>query len=215
MAQQNSPFSQGSAGQNAFKAAYDRLKAEADARKTGIGQDYSSAYQQMRGQSYAQGLGAAAQSGLSGGQAAGTRSQINAAQMGQLGSLMQGQEKALREAKVGETSIYSNALLEGQQAQQMEQQNQQANFQRQMTANQIINGQGDFANYTDEEKKTTLKTLGFTDQEIEQMINTTQKPSWQQGLDQTTGNVTSGFQGAISRIPQGPTGGSWGGGMAG
>jgi hypothetical protein len=195
MAQQNVPFSQGSAGQNAFKAAYDRLKAEADARKASIGQDYSSAYQQMRGQSYAQGLGAAAQSGLSGGQAAGTRSQINAAQMGQLGNLMQGQEKALREAKVGETSIYSNALLEGQQAQQMEQQNQQANFQRQMTANQIINGQGDFANYTDEEKKTTLKTLGFTDQEIEQMIPT--KP-------QRTTPPTAGL--GVPGIGGGPTG---------
>lgn len=170
MAQQNSPFSQGSAGQNAFRAAYDRLKAEAEARKAGIGQDYASAYQQLRGQSYAQGLGAAAQQGLSGGQAAGTRSQINAAQMGQLGSLMQGQEKALREAKVGETSIYSNALLEGQQAQQMEQQNQQANFQRQMTANQIIDGVGEFKDYTDEQKKTTLRTLGFTDAEIESLL---------------------------------------------
>jgi hypothetical protein len=172
MAQQNSPFSEGSAGQNAFKAAYERLKAEAEARKAGIGQDYASAYQQMRGQSYAQGLGAAAQSGLSGGQAAGTRSQINAAQMGQLGGLMQGQERALREAKVGESSIYSNALLEGQQAQQMEQQNQQSAFQRQVTANQIIDGVGDFKDYTDEQKKAALRTLGFTDEEIEQMIPT-------------------------------------------
>jgi hypothetical protein len=172
MAQQNTPFSQGSAGQNAFRAAYDRLKAEAEARKQGIAQDYSSAYQQMRGQSYAQGLGAAAQQGLSGGQSAGVRNQVSAAQMGQLGNLVQGQEKALREAKVDETSIYSNALLEGQQAQQMEQQNQQSNFQRQITANQIIAGVGDFKDYTDEQKKITLRTLGFTDAEIEQMIPT-------------------------------------------
>lgn len=120
MAEQKTPFGQGSAGANAFKAAYDRLKAEADARKQGISQDYSSAYQQLRGQQYTQGLGAAAQRGLSGGQAQGARQQVSAQQMGQLGNLMQGQERALREAKVGEGSIYSNALLEGQQSQDME-----------------------------------------------------------------------------------------------
>jgi hypothetical protein len=120
MAEQKSPFGTSGAGANAFKSAYDRLKAEADARKQGIAQDYSSAYQQLRGQTYTQGLGAAAQKGLSGGQAAGVRGAVSAQQMGQLGNLMQGQERALREAKVGEGAIYSNALLEGQQAQEME-----------------------------------------------------------------------------------------------
>jgi hypothetical protein len=120
MAEQKTPFGQGSAGANAFKAAYDRLKAEADANRTGITQNYSDAYQQLRGQQYTQGLGAAAQKGLSGGQAEGVRQQVSAQQMGALGNLMQGQERALREAKVGEGSIYSNALLEGQQSQEME-----------------------------------------------------------------------------------------------
>jgi len=119
MAEQN-PFGRKGAGANAFKAAYDRLKSEADARKQNISQDYSSAYQQLRGQQYTQGLGAAAQRGLSGGQAAGAQQQIGAQQMTALGNLMQGQERAIREAKVGEGAIYSNALLEGQQAQEME-----------------------------------------------------------------------------------------------
>jgi hypothetical protein len=119
MAEQN-PFGRKGAGANAFKTAYDRLKAEADARKQNIAQDYSSAYQQLRGQQYTQGLGAAAQRGLSGGQAQGAQQQVSAQQMGALGNLMQGQERALREAKVGEGAIYSNALLEGQQAQEME-----------------------------------------------------------------------------------------------
>jgi len=156
MAQQNSPFSQGSAGQNAFRAAYDRLKAEAEARKAGIGQDYASAYQQLRGQSYAQGLGAAAQQGLSGGQAAGTRSQVNAAQMGQLGNLMQGQEKALREAKVGEASIYSNAMIEGQQAQQYQQQQQQYN---ESTRQQISTIMSD-TTLTEEQRRQAIANLG-------------------------------------------------------
>ena len=120
MAEQKNPFGEGSSGAGAFKAAYDRLKAEAEARKQGIGENYSSAYQQLRQQGYGMGLGASAQRGLSGGQAAGVRNAISAQQMGQLGNLMQGQERALREAKVGEQSIYSNALLEGQQAQEYE-----------------------------------------------------------------------------------------------
>jgi hypothetical protein len=156
MAEQKTPFTEGSAGQNAFKAAYDRLKAEADARKQGIAQDYSSAYQQMRGQSYAQGLGAAAQQGLSGGQSAGVRNQVSAAQMGQLGNLMQGQEKALREAKVAETSAYSNALLEGQQAQQMQQQNQQYN---ESTRQQISTIMSD-SSLTDAQKRDAITNLG-------------------------------------------------------
>jgi hypothetical protein len=136
MAEQKSPFGEGSSGSGAFKAAYDRLKAEAEARKQGIGQDYSSAYQQLRQQGYGMGLGASAQKGLSGGQAEGVRGAISAQQMGQLGNLMQGQEKALREAKLGESSIYSNALLEGQQAQQYSIQNAQSmlQLQQQLTA---------------------------------------------------------------------------------
>jgi hypothetical protein len=120
MAEQKSPFGTSGAGANAFKAAYDRLKAEADLAKQNIGQDYASAYQQLRQQGYGMGLGASAQKGLSGGQAQGVRGAVSAQQMGALGNLMQGQERALREQKVGEQSIYSNALLEGQQSQEME-----------------------------------------------------------------------------------------------
>jgi hypothetical protein len=130
MAQQN-PFGQGSTGANAFKAAYDRLKSEADLAKQNIGQNYASSYQQLRQQGYGMGLGASAQKGLSGGQAAGVRGAVSAQQMGALGTLMQGQEKALREQKVGEQSIYSNALLEGQQAQQYSVQNAQSMLQLQ------------------------------------------------------------------------------------
>jgi hypothetical protein len=95
MAEQE-PFKSGTAGANAFRAAYDRLKSEADLAKQNIGQDYASAYQQLRGQTYTQGLGAAAQQGLSGGQAAGVRGAVSAQQMGALGNLMQGQERATK-----------------------------------------------------------------------------------------------------------------------
>jgi hypothetical protein len=139
MAQQN-PFGTSGAGANAFKAAYDRLKAEAESTRKGIGENYANAYQQLRQQGYGMGLGAAAQRGLSGGQAAGVRGQVSAQQMGQLGQLMQGQERALREQKAGEQSIYSNALLEGRQAQQYEREDEQYKYDKQQKINEILKG---------------------------------------------------------------------------
>lgn len=165
MAQKN-PFGTSGSGANAFKAAYDRLKAESDLAKQNIGQDYASAYQQLRGQSYTQGLGAAAQQGLSGGQAAGVRGAVSAQQMGALGNLMQGQERALREQKAGEASIYSNALLEGQQAQQYEREGQQADLSRVEQTQTIVND----TNLTDTEKQQRLEALGFTSEEVNQFL---------------------------------------------
>lgn len=130
MAQDN-PFTPGGAGENAFKAAYERLKAQSELEKQNIGRDYSNAYQRLRKQGYGMGLGASAQRGLSGGQAAGVRAGLGAQQAEQLGNLMQGQEAAFRQQKVGEASIYSNALLEGQQAQEMETSNRAADLARQ------------------------------------------------------------------------------------
>jgi hypothetical protein len=156
MAQQN-PFGTSGAGANAFKAAYDRLKSEADLSKQNIGQDYASAYQQLRQQGYGMGLGASAQKGLSGGQAEGVRGAISAQQMGQLGNLMQGQEKALREQKVGEQSIYSNALIEGQQGQEMEN-NRLAQIQQIVT--NADGSQKGVEDLTDIEKQR-LSALGY------------------------------------------------------
>lgn len=166
MAQQN-PFGTSGSGANAFRAAYDRLKSEADLAKQNIGQDYASAYQQLRGQSYTQGLGAAAQQGLSGGQAAGVRGAVSAQQMGALGNLMQGQERALREQKAGESSIYSNAMLEGQQAQQYEREGQQAAFQGEQQAIATLKD----TSTTDEEKTRLLTALGYKPEQIQAFIN--------------------------------------------
>lgn len=179
MAQQN-PFGTGGAGANAFKAAYDRLKAEADLQRKNIGQDYASAYQQLRKQGYGMGLGAAAQQGLSGGQAAGMKQQIGAQQMSALGNLYQGQERALREQKAGEASIYSNALLEGQQAQQYERENQQANFQREQQSIDVLKN----TSTTDEEKTRLLTALGYSPEEVKVMVNASNQPGFLQQLGQ-------------------------------
>jgi hypothetical protein len=120
MAEQKTPFGQGSTGANAFKNAYDRLKQQSELQKQNIGQNYSDVYQKLRNQQYAQGLGAAAQAGLSGGQASTIRQKLGAAQMGELSNLAQSQNRALREQSMSDASIYSNALFEGQQSQDME-----------------------------------------------------------------------------------------------
>ena len=155
MAQQN-PFTPGGTGENAFKAAYDRLKQESELQKQNIGKDYSGAYQQLRQQGYGMGLGASAQKGLSGGQAAGVRGAIGAQQMEKLGNLMQGQEKAFREQKLGESSIYSNALLEGQQAQELERSNIQANLTTQQQVSTILADD----KLTEQQKTDQLVALG-------------------------------------------------------
>jgi hypothetical protein len=190
MAEQKSPFGTSGAGANAFKAAYDRLKSEADLAKQNIGQDYASAYQQLRGQNYTQGLGAAAQQGLSGGQAAGVRGAVSAQQMSALGNLMQGQERALREAKVGEQSIYSNALMEGQQAQQYERENKQAAYQDEQQAIATLKD----TSTTDEEKTRLLTTLGYTPEQIQAFINAN-KPGydWTVAALRTLSPVTNFF----------------------
>lgn len=165
----------GQAGANAFREAYDRLKAESEIAKKNVAQDYSSMYQQLRQQGYGQGLGAAAQSGLSGGQAVGMRQQIGAQQMGQLGNLMQGQQKAIRDIQAGEASRYSNALLEGQQAQDYAQRQQQSIFERQMIINNIINKKGDFTGYTKEQQQAALFSLGLTTQQVRQALGILQQ----------------------------------------
>lgn len=187
MAQQD-PFKAGTAGANAFRAAYDRLKTEADLARKNIGQDFSGAYQQLRQQGYGQGLGAAAQAGLSGGQAAGMRSTLGAQQMGALGNLMQGQERAMREQKAGEASIYSNALLEGQQAQQMEQQQQQYEFQREQQIQSILDSDLD-----DAARERQLTAVGLSPQEAQDLIRASNQPGFGDYLARFFGRTFAPF----------------------
>jgi hypothetical protein len=170
---ENLPGSQ--AGASAFRQAYDRLKAESQAAKRNVAQDYASTYQQLRGQQYTQGLGAAAQRGLSGGQAAGMRQQISAQQMGALGNLMQGQERAVRDIQAGEASRYSNALLEGQQAQEYAQRQQQSAFEKQTLVNNILNKKGDFTGYSKDQQFNALLALGYTREQADRVL--TGKPA--------------------------------------
>jgi uncharacterized protein YbjQ (UPF0145 family) len=160
MAEQN-PFKEGSAGENAFKAAYDRLKAESQQRMSGIQSQYGNLYSNLRNQQYAQGLGMAAQSGFSGGQAQGLRGRLGAEQIKALGGLAGQRQQAVLGENVNRSSIYSNALLEGQQAQQYEQDQQQAALVRQQTIDAIVNNK----DLTAEEKQRQLEEYGVDPQE--------------------------------------------------
>jgi len=158
--------STGRAGANAFKAAYERLKQEANLQRQNIGQDYAQTYQQLRQQQYRQGLGGAAGGVVSGGQAAGLGQQAGAAQIAQLGGFMQGQERALREQSAGEASIYSNALLEGQQAQEYAVQQEQQSAAREAQAAEITKDSG----LDTDEKIRQLRALNYTDTQINNML---------------------------------------------
>jgi hypothetical protein len=147
-----SPFGRGTPGGNAFREAYNRLKQESEVARGNIGRDYAGAYQQLRQQTYGQGLGAAAQSGFSGGQANMMRNRVSAGQMQALGGLLQGQESAMRQQKAMEGSIFSNALLEGQQAQQIE-------MERQTSISSIL-GDKKYEDLTTQQK-TMLRNLGY------------------------------------------------------
>jgi hypothetical protein len=72
----------------------------------------------------------------------------------------------LSEQKAGEASIYSNALLEGQQAQQMEQQQQQYNYQRDQQIKEIL-----ARDDTPKEKIASLISLGYSAQEANVLVN--------------------------------------------
>lgn len=169
MAQQN-PFKEGSTGENAFKAAYERLKAESERRMSGIQSQYGNLYQNLRSQQYAQGLGAAAQRGLSGGQMAGVTGRIGAQQMRALGDLSAQRQQAVLGENVNRSSIYSNALLEGQQAQQYETEQQQQALIRQQTINEIVNND----KLTDAEKEAQLAAYGVSPEEAANLSGQTE-----------------------------------------
>jgi hypothetical protein len=184
MAEQN-PFKEGSAGENSFKAAYDRLKAESQQRMSGIQSQYGNLYSNLRNQQYAQGLGMAAQSGFSGGQAQGLRGRLGAEQIKALGGLAGQRQQAVLGENVNRSSIYSNALLEGQQAQQYEDEQNQSALIRQQTIDAIVNNK----DLSTEEKERQLAAFGVDPQEAYNQSG--------QGERDTYGNI-GGFSGILS-----------------
>ena len=176
------------AGRTAFREAYDRLAAEAKARKEGIQADYGDMYSQLRNQQYAQSMGAAAQRGLSGGQAQGVAGRMSAQQVQALGQLGSARQRAMSEADARNASIYSNALLEGQQAEEYSQRQQQSLFDKQMAINNIVNKKGDFSGYNRTQQFNALLALGLTAQQANSFLGLTRE----QQIENVTNQVDFG-----------------------
>lgn len=122
-------FGENSAGYNAFKDAYERLKGQAQAQKQSVGQSYANIYQQALSQQYDRGLGAAAAGGgFTGGQRQMQTQRANANTMGVLSNIQTQGRQALSDVDAQGASAYSNALLEGQQAQEYANAQRQSNY---------------------------------------------------------------------------------------
>lgn len=133
-------FGENSAGYNAFKDAYERLKGQAQAQKQSVGQSYANIYQQALSQQYDRGLGAAAASGgFTGGQRQMQTQRANANTMGVLSNIQTQGRQALSDVEAQGASAYSNALLEGQQAQEYANTQRQSNYQREVMIAEIRN----------------------------------------------------------------------------
>lgn len=161
----------GKSGANAFRAAYERIKAETGQKREETEQSYANAYQQLRNQQYQEGLGAASlNAGMSGGQRVGATQKLGAQQALALGALQAQGRGALRAVDTAGAAAYSNALTEGQQAQQYAQQQEASAFERQKLITSVIRGDGDYANYSKEQRAALLKQLGISEAEVNRML---------------------------------------------
>jgi len=135
-------------------------------------QDYNAGYQGLKTNSFRNFRSALEGSGgLSGGMAQGRGDALSALEMGEMGNLLQGRERALRDVDTARTGIESNALLEGQQARDMAFNNQGQDLERQQLISSIVGAKS--KDISDEQKIQQLKTLGKTDAEIAELMKDT------------------------------------------
>jgi len=136
--------------------------ANIDATKQATQQSYGDLYtrarqQAVRGQ-------AAGGPTLSGGMGQQQRDFISSLEMQELGRIGSARNQAIRDINIQGQSAFSNAELEGQQATQMQLQNQQTQFQLYQQRQAILND----SSLSAEEKQTQLSLLGqpMTDAEL-------------------------------------------------
>lgn len=141
-------------GQQVAQRRYSEIMANIDAQRAATQESYGDLYQRAR--QSAIGMQAAGGPRLTGGMGQQRRDFISAAEMQQLGQIGSGRERAMREINLQGQSAFSNAQLEGQQATQMQLQNQQTQFQLYQQRQSILND----PNLSAEEKQTQLQMLG-------------------------------------------------------
>lgn len=160
--QQRNPFEY---GQQVARRRYSEIMSGIDAQKASAQQSYGDMYQAARQR--AVGQQAAGGPTLSGGMGQQQRDFVSAMEMQQLGQIGQAREGAMRDLYTQGQSAWSNAQLEGQQAQQMELQNQQTNLQLVQQQQAIIQD----TNLTEDQKREQLGALGVNYDEVSQNLN--------------------------------------------
>jgi len=141
-------------GQQVAQRRYSEIMSDIDARRQSTQQSYGDLYTAAR-QRGVRGLASAGQT-LSGGMGQQQRDFVSAIEMQELGRIGQAREGAMRDISLQGQSAFSNAQLEGQQAAQLELQNQQTQFQLYQQRQAILND----PNLSAEERQAQLQMLG-------------------------------------------------------
>lgn len=149
--QQRDPFEY---GQQVAQRRYSEIMSGIDAQRGATERSYGDLYQQARQRAVrGQAMGGPT---LSGGMGQQQRDFVSALEMQELGRIGSAREQAIRQIDLQRQSAFSNAQLEGQQATQMQLQNQQTQFQLFQQREAILND----PNLTPEQKQTQLQILG-------------------------------------------------------
>lgn len=141
-------------GQQVAQRRYSEIMSGLDNQMRATQQSYGNMYQAARQRA----LGAQAMGGptLSGGMGQQRRDYVSALEMQELGKIGGAQQQALADIAQQRQSAFSNAQLEGQQATQMELQNQQAKLGLVNQTQEILKNE----NLTKEQREEQLRAIG-------------------------------------------------------
>lgn len=188
-------------GQQVAQRRYSEIMSELDARRQATQQSYGDLYSAAR-QRAVRGQAAGGPT-LSGGMGQQQRDFVSAIEMQELGRIGQAREGAIRDLYSQGQAAFSNAQLEGQQATQMELQNQQTQLQLTQQRQAILADD----KLTDAQRAEQLSALGVSPTEVPQ-----EKTSFGQFFGQaltaggaviTLGSIASGVAAsfAVSSAP--------------
>lgn len=166
-------------GQQVAQRRYSEIMSNLDMQRQATQQSYGDLYSQAR-QRAVRGQAAGGQT-LSGGMGQQQRDFVSAIEMQELGRIGQAREGASRDLYSQGQAAFSNAQLEGQQATQMELQNQQTQLQLVQQRQAILAD----PNLSDEQRAEQLQTIGTSPEAVAEKQRT-----WDQWL--TTGAIATG-----------------------
>lgn len=162
-------------GQQVARRRYSEIMSGLQERQTQSSRAYSDLYQQARERAVSQrAVGAPS---LSGGMQAQYSDLVSAREMRELGGIGAAREQAGREIDLQRQSAFSNAELEGQQAEQFGLQRQQTQLDLIRQKNQILADK----EMTNEQKAEQLQVLGYA-QDAQKLLETPDEgggiPDW-------------------------------------